>query len=161
MFSKKLSVLVFVLMSTFIECQTKDSICNFLLENGRVRDLGLYRFVSKEGISSYRLFKRVFDESPEDKVEEQELVMENWSVSAQPLPILDYYGFHKFYAGYGKSFTQACRADRTQCSGGHFNCRIELIVSLLQGMAILCKCCLKVNQGSTSSADSGGGYREG
>ena len=105
MFSKKLSVLVFVLMFTSIDCQTNDSICGYLLKEGRVKDLGLYRFVSMDGNSSYRLFSRDTNDCTDNNCtysKEYELEVTNSSVSARPSPITDPYGVHKFYAGYSR-----------------------------------------------------------
>ena len=51
---KLISVLVLVMISTSVDCL---SICDFIVRDGRVRDLGIYRFVSNERFS-YRLFSR-------------------------------------------------------------------------------------------------------
>ena len=51
---KLISVLVLVLMSTSSDCHSNDIICDFIVRDGRVRDLGIYRFVSNESFS-YRL----------------------------------------------------------------------------------------------------------
>ena len=98
-----ISLLVFVLMSTSIGCQSNDSICKFIVRDGRVRDLGIYRFVKNESFS-YRLFSREIEgDIYENKVSpiavEHELEIENWNVSAKPSPISEYYGPHKFYDG--------------------------------------------------------------
>ena len=42
---KLISVLVLVLMTTSIECQSKESLCKFIAKEGKVRDLGLYQFI--------------------------------------------------------------------------------------------------------------------
>ena len=93
-----------------------DSICSFLFSNGRIRELGLYRLFSK-GSLDYRLFNRKLND-------EFKLVINNWSVSAQPAPIIQSYGMHKFYAGYG-SVSQ---------KESNFNCRI-----LTQGYLMVCE----------------------
>ena len=117
-------------MSTSIDCQTKDSICDFLLKEGIVRDLGLYRFLSKEGNSSYRLYNRAVDESSKQEAVEYELEINDWNVWAQPSPILDYYGVHKFYGGYGKANNaQMCHSSPQVCNKKHFwICRIQQYV---------------------------------
>ena len=100
MFSKMISLLVLILMTTSIVCQTSASICSFLSKHGRVRDLGLYRFISNGSIS-YRLFKRIKTKSDSEvsknKSVEHQLVINNWNVSVHPSPIEAYYGLHKFY----------------------------------------------------------------
>ena len=110
MFSKLLSILIFVLMFTSIDCQSNDSICGHLFKEGRLRDFGLYRLYS-EGSLSYRLFSRDFD-----YINEYQLEINNWTVSAQPSPIIISYGVHKFYGGYG--FVSQKKS--------HFNCRVML-----------------------------------
>ena len=122
MFSKMISVLVLVLMFTSIDCQSNQSICDYILKEGRVKDLGLYRFVSKEGNSSYRLFSRDTKDCPYNNcglTKEYELEITNSSVSARPSPITEPYGVHKFYAGYSK------------LNSVYTNCRVGL-VSLLR-----------------------------
>ena len=88
MFFKMLSLLVLVLMSASIDCQSNDSICNFLLKDGRVRDIGIYQYLYQfieykvERIlvtnNSFRLFKRGTSK------EEYEIETKEWSVSALP-----------------------------------------------------------------------------
>ena len=53
---KLISVVVLVLMSTSVDCQSNQSICKFIIKEGRVRDLRLYQFIDWE--RSYRLFSR-------------------------------------------------------------------------------------------------------
>ena len=105
MFSKKISLLVLVLMSASIDCQSNDSICGYLLKEGRVKDLGLYHFVSEGRISS-RLFRRDRKDCIDkwcENTKEYELEISGSSVSAQSPAITDRYGFLKFFAGYSKS----------------------------------------------------------
>ena len=84
-------------MTASIDCQTNPWICEFLLKEGRVRELGLYQYVDetldRRFVKSYVLFQR-------DSKLEYELEMINWSVSAKPRLIEEYYGVHKFYNGY-------------------------------------------------------------
>ena len=107
---KLISVVILVLMSTSIDCQSNQSICDFLINEGRVRDLGLYRWASN-GSFSYRLFSREVDfTSGEDIPKEYEYALEikDWNVSAQKPPILEKYGFQKFYGGCQASSVEVC-----------------------------------------------------
>ena len=93
-------------MSASTDCQSNDSICNFLLKDGRVRDIGLYQYLYQEKIyeetsiktkhvKSYRLFHRG------SSVAEHPIQINNQIVLAQnrqPLTTQSY-GVHKFYAG--------------------------------------------------------------
>ena len=114
MISKMISILVLVLMTTSIDCQTSDSICSFIFKDGRVRDLGVYQFEDKQGNTSYRLFNRAIDEDFQKKTEEYELGFKDCNkkdeciVWAQPSPILGDHGIHKFFAGYDKPDTKTC-----------------------------------------------------
>ena len=103
-----ISVLVLVMISTSVDCQSNDSICDFIVRDGRVRDLGIYRFVSNERFS-YRLFSREIEGEFNIKqklsvpiAEEHELEIENWKVSAQSSTIKEFYGSLKFYVGSDK-----------------------------------------------------------
>ena len=118
---KLISVLVLVMISTSVDCHSNDSICDFIVRDGRVRDLGIYRFVSNERFS-YRLFSReiegefdIIEKMWSPIAEEHELEIENWNVSAQPLLFKEVYGLLKFFAGLARrpaderSFRYNCR----------------------------------------------------
>ena len=120
---KFISLMVLVLMFTSIDGQSNDSICDYLLEEGRVTDLGLYQFVRSfenehDNEKSYQLFRR-------DNDEEHQLEIRNWTVSAKPSPIRGTKGLHKFYAGYDwlGYLDQSVYTD--------LNCRVEQRVCLL------------------------------
>ena len=129
---KLISVLVLVMISTSVDCLSNDSICDFIVRDGRVRDLGIYRFVSNERFS-YRLFSREIEGEFDIKEvlldpisEEHELEINNWVVSVKPSHFKEIYGVLKFYAGF-------CSAP---IIGGpfRFNCRYiyrEIEVCLL------------------------------
>ena len=129
-----ISLLVLALISFSIDCQLSDSICSFLLKGERLRDLGLYQFWSSTG-RSYRLYNRAVDESQQKMAEEYELEINytNWKVSAQPSPKFDYYGVHKFYAGYDKlTDSKLCPRFREICAKPlAWNCRIQQSVRIL------------------------------
>ena len=140
-----ISVVVLVLMSTSVDCQTNQSICDFIVEDGRVRDLGLYQFIDKNERIGYRLFSREFEGDIDITTdymlpmgEEHQLEIENGRVTAQPTPIHYFHGLHKFYGGYGKGIQQNSRLNET-----HFNCWIQIhphnnTVCLSEGKPILC-----------------------
>ena len=81
-----LSLLVLVLMFASIDCQSNPLICEFLSKEGRLKDLGLYQFVTQfirdELVTekSYRLFNR-------ETSEEYKFLLINESLSLDPSPI--------------------------------------------------------------------------
>ena len=113
-----ISLLILFLMSASIDCQTNDSICDFLLKDGRVRDIGIYQYLYQNSsrerkVKSYRLFKRGTSK------EEYEIAIDNRRVLAIG-PLKSEFGIlHKFYAGY------------VQNDGMLINCRVQQKVCLL------------------------------
>ena len=65
---KLISVVVLVLMSTSVDSQSKDPICDYIIKKGRVKDLELYQFSDGNGFS-YRLFSREWDGFKDDNGE--------------------------------------------------------------------------------------------
>ena len=99
-----ISVVVIVLMTTSVDSQSKDPICDYIIKKGRVRDLGLYQFIDSNGFS-YRLFSREWDgfkEDGEPVAEEYQLEIINGKVTAHPLAVYQRHGLHKFYGGYAR-----------------------------------------------------------
>ena len=144
---KFIALLTLVLMSSSIGGHSKDTICDFIIKDGRVRELGLYQFIDKNETISYRLFSRELDGDHQNieppMAEEHILKIENGRVTAQPLSIHEPHGLHKFYGGYGTG------PERTR-NKTHFNCRVERhkhenTVCISEERAILCECCLKAN----------------
>ena len=133
MFSKMLSLLVLVLMSTSIDCQSNQSICDYIIIDGRVRDLGLYQFLyefqNESGVyigKSYRLFSRDISS------EEYPLEMINWTLTAQPVQEYEDSGLHKFYGGYQQIVANKRVDPIDQKSiNTHINCFVEQGVCLL------------------------------
>ena len=125
------------MISSSIDCQSSDSICSFLSKDGRVRDLGLYQFVDKQGDISYRLFNRAVDEDFQKKTEEYQLGFKGCDpfgdciVWLEPSTIPDYHGVHKFFAGYDKPDIQTCQVSPKICNKYKWNCRIQQRVCLL------------------------------
>ena len=124
MFLKMLSLLVLVLMSASIDCQSNDSICDFLSKDGRVRDIGIYQYLYQfteykireenklRTNKSIRLFQRGTSS------EEYAIVIKNRTASADPYTHYNPYGLHKFFVGQLKlefdTFIN-CRVERGVC----------------------------------------------
>ena len=129
MFFKMLSIFLLVSMFASIDCQSNHSICDFLLKDGRVRDIGLYQFVWKSGEKiSYRLFSREVDHKFGTEIPfEYELKIKKGNVSAQPPPFPEAYGLLKFYGG-------CTPVDKDGCYeySKHYNCRLQQRVCLLR-----------------------------
>ena len=94
-----ISLLILVLMSASIDCQSNDSICDFLLKDGRVRDIGIYQYLYQNSsrepkVKSYRLFKRGTSK------EEYEIAIDNRTVLAIGPAQGKSQSLHKFYAGH-------------------------------------------------------------
>ena len=111
-----LSLLVLVLMSASIDCQSNDSICNFLLKDGRVRDIGLYQYLYQNfstgpKVKSYRLFQRGTSK------DEYEIAIENRTVLAIGLIEGEFYDLHKFNAGHNDHYDISinCRVQQKVC----------------------------------------------
>ena len=102
---KLITVVVLLLMSSSIDSEANQSICSFLIKEGRVRDLGLYQFINRTRKISHRLFSREWDgilgSGNVKMAEEYRLEFgTNGSVWALPPPELEVFGLQKFYGGY-------------------------------------------------------------
>ena len=145
---KLISLLISVLMSTSVGSQ---SICDFIIKEGRVRNLGLYQLIHRNESISYRLFSREFEgdfqnitvedtnlPSLRPMAKEHQLEIKSGSVTAQPVPIRHPHGLHKFYGGYGRGTDPKGIRNET-----HFNCWVQRqrdddTVCLSEGKPILC-----------------------
>ena len=129
---KLISVVVLLLMSTSVNCQSNDSICNFLIKEGRVRELGLYQFIDKNNGISYRLFSREWD-GIRDEIgpiaEEHQLEIKNGDVKAEPSTFYEHYALHKWYGGYGKGNDDG-EIVPIERIASHFNCWLPKQVCL-------------------------------
>ena len=116
MFFEMISILIIVLMSASIDCQSNDSICDFFLKDGRVRDIGIYQYLYQNSsrvskVKSYRLFQRGTSN------EEYEIAIDNRTVLAIGRLQSEFGILHKFYAGYNSydDILINCRVQKKVC----------------------------------------------
>ena len=126
-----LSLLVLVLMSASIDCQSSPSICDFLLKDGRVRDIGIYQYLIQghpekgtlEIWHNYLLFHRG------TSVVEYLIEIKDRNVSANPKPLdRPAFGLHKFFAGPEKAMVNDTAEQQVNI---YHNCRVHQKVCIL------------------------------
>ena len=152
---KLISLLISVLMSTSVGSQ---SICDFIIKEGRVRNVGLYQLIHRNESISYRLFSREFEgdfqnltvEHPNlpplrPMAYEHQLEIKGGNVTAHPFRFHEPHGLHKFYGGYGKGIDWLGKPEEAKVirKETHFNCWLQRkedddTVCLSEGKAILC-----------------------
>ena len=118
-------------MSTSIDSQSNQSICDYIIKEGRVRELGVYQFIDRFKRVRLRLFSREVDHKQEFGTEipledEYQLIITKRRVVAKPPPISGVYGLHKFYGGCTPVDKEGCYSTST-----HYNCRLQQRVCLL------------------------------